>query len=57
MLTSETSRHHYSFGLEVRQQLADELEIAIRDEAFARVAPFALRRLVLVEVALVGLHA
>src|SRR5439155_3791181 len=42
--------------LEVRQQLADELEIALGDERLARVTAFPGRALVLVEVALVRLR-
>src|SRR6266851_8317091 len=44
-------------SLEVWQELANELQIALRDERLALVPALARRRLVRVEVALVGLHA
>src|SRR5207247_11121736 len=42
--------------LEVRQQLADELEVALGHERLARVPALAGRRLVLVQVAFEGLR-
>src|SRR5438132_64939 len=44
-------------GLQVRQQLADELHVARRDERLPRVPALAPRRLVLIQVAFVRLHA
>src|SRR4029077_12062212 len=50
-------RHPLAPYLQVRQQLADELQVALRHECLTCVTALPRRRFVLVEVALVGLGA